>query len=399
MRSNGQSSYSARDGSAEDGMAGGSRAGGSRAGGSRAGGSRADSSTIARASDLAGAESRAGVRASVRTVRVSGVGSYLPQRIVLNAELPKSLDTSDEWIRSRTGIRQRHIAADDEKTSDLALQASRAALLQAGCNEDSLDAIVLATTTPDNTFPATATRLQAKLGITRAIPCYDVQAVCAGFVFALHSAWNMLVLGQARCVLVVGAEIYSRSILDWSDRSTCVLFGDGAGAFILERLDSEGATSSEGSSAGLDNSGDILDVMIGTDGRFYDMLYIDGGAGTSSDVGRVRMNGSVVFREGIDKMTKSVLELLERNGLSTDDISYLVPHQANQRIMDGVGRRLGLDSSRIVSTVGEHGNISAATIPAALASACADGRVKRGDLIAITAMGGGFAWGGALIRW
>ena len=342
-------------------------------------------------------------RESIR-VRVSGVGSYLPRRIVSNAELSQTLDTSDEWIRSRTGIRQRHIASADEKTSDLALQASRAALARADISAASLDAIILATTTADNTFPATASRLHQKLGIARAIPSYDVQAVCAGFVFALHSAWNMLRLRQARCVLVVGAEIYSRSILDWSDRNTCVLFGDGAGAFVLEAVDRELQDSEQDSSTAEQNVepsqlSDILDIMIATDGRFYDKLYIDGGAGTSCDVGRLRMDGGVVFREGIEKMSSSVSELLARNDLSVDDISFLVPHQANQRIMDGVGRRLGLDSSRIVSTVGEHGNISAATIPAALATACADGRVRRGDLIAITAMGGGFAWGGALIRW
>ena len=349
-------------------------------------------------------------RADVKTggnikVRVSGVGAYLPRRIITNAELATRLDTSDEWIRTRTGIRQRHIAADDEQTSDLALHAARDAFARAGIStaemEARLDAIVLATTSPDNTFPATATRLHHKLGLRRAIPCYDIQAVCAGFVFALHSAWNMLLLGQARCVLVVGAEIYSRSILDWSDRNTCVLFGDGAGAFILEARDSRAVSDSSGSSGSgaPDKLGEIIDIMIASDGAFYDLLYVDGGAGSSRDVGRVRMNGSVVFREGIEKMSSSVTELLARNDLCVDDISFLVPHQANQRIMDGVGRRLGLDSSRIVSTVGEHGNISAATIPAALSTACADGRVKRGDLIAITAMGGGFSWGGALIRW
>ena len=324
-------------------------------------------------------------------VRVCGVGSYLPKRVLTNTELSRSLDTSDEWIRVRTGIRQRHIAADDECTSDLALHASLAALGQSSRSVDEIDAIVLATTTPENTFPATAARLQHKLGISRSIPCHDVQAVCAGFVFALHSAWNMLLLGQVRCVLVVGSEIYSRSIIDWQDRSTCVLFGDGAGAFILEGIEEDAFSKN--------SCGYILDVMTSTDGSFYDMLYIDGGAGSSNNVGHLKMNGSVVFREGIAKMANSVTELLSRNNLRAEDISLLVPHQANQRIMDGVARKLGVSKERVVSTVGEHGNISAATIPAALSHACAEGMVKRGDLIAITAMGGGFSWGGALIRW
>ena len=335
------------------------------------------------------------------SVVVSGVGAYLPQRVLTNEQLAKTLQTSDDWIRTRTGIRQRHIAAQEESTSDLALHAAEKALAAARCSAQQIEAIVLATTTPENTFPATAARLQQKLGVGKPVPAYDVQAVCAGFIFALHSAWNMMRLGQAKRVLVVGAEIYSRSIIDWKDRSTCVLFGDGAGAFVLERMDETAQATSERSKQGDERikKRGILDIVLATDGSFYEQLYIDGGAGSTDAVGHLRMQGSVVFREAIDKMSQSVSQLLARNGLDTDDVAWLVPHQANSRIMSGVARRLGIDEARVVSTVGDHGNISAATIPAALDRACEQGKIKGGDLVALTAMGGGFAWGGALIRW
>ncbi len=326
-----------------------------------------------------------------RAVLVKGVGAYLPKRIITNEELAQNLQTDDAWIRTRTGIRQRHIAADDEDTSDLALKASEKALAAARCRPQQIEAIIMATTTPENTFPATAAKLQHKLGVGKPIPAYDVQAVCAGFVFALHSAWNMVRLGQARRVLVVGAEIYSRSIIDWTDRSTCVLFGDGAGAFVLEADETEQAQGS------IERG--IIDVTLATDGRYYEQLYVDGGAGSSDKVGHLKMQGSVVFREAIDKMSQSVDLLLARNALKVEDIAWLVPHQANSRIMSGVARRLGIEEARVVSTVGEHGNISAATIPAALDHACKQGSIQQGDLVALTAMGGGFAWGGALIRW
>ena len=330
-------------------------------------------------------------------VLVTGVGAYLPERILTNEELSQGLETDDAWIRTRTGIRQRHIAAEGESTSDLALVAAEKALAAAQCSAQQIEAIVMATTTPENTFPATAAKLQHKLGVGKPIPAYDVQAVCAGFIFALHSAWNMVRLRQARRVLVVGAEIYSRSIIDWTDRSTCVLFGDGAGAFVLEQA---GEKADSDTKAGEDRiERGIIDITLATDGRFYEQLYVDGGAGSSDSVGHLKMQGSVVFREAIDKMSQSVEILLARNALSVKDIAWLVPHQANSRIMSGVARRLGIDEARVISTVGEHGNISAATIPAALDHACQQGQVKKGDLVALTAMGGGFAWGGALIRW
>ncbi len=336
------------------------------------------------------------------SVLVVGVGAYLPKRILTNEQLSKNLETDDAWIRTRTGIRQRHIAADDESTSDLALKAAERALAVARCSAQQIDAIVMATTTPENTFPATAAKLQQKLGVGKPIPAYDIQAVCAGFVFALHSGWNMVRLGQARRVLIVGAEIYSRSIIDWTDRSTCVLFGDGAGAFVLEAQDNTQDDAVDGQAEnGAKNGAErgILDITLATDGSFYEDLYVDGGAGSSHSVGHLKMQGSVVFREAIDKMSQSVDLLLARNGLGVQDIAWLVPHQANSRIMSGVARRLGIDKTRVVSTVGDHGNISAATIPAALDHACKQGKVKKGDLVALTAMGGGFAWGGALIRW
>ena len=333
------------------------------------------------------------------SVLVAGVGAYLPKRILTNEELARNLKTDDAWIRTRTGIRQRHIAADEESTSDLALKAAEKALTAARCSAQQIEAIVMATTTPENTFPATAAKLQHKLGVGKPIPAYDIQAVCAGFVFALHSGWNMVRLRQARRVLVVGAEIYSRSIIDWTDRSTCVLFGDGAGAFVLEAASEQAEQAKQTEQADDAIERGIVDIMLATDGKFYEQLYIDGGAGSSDSVGHLRMQGSVVFREAIDKMSQSVDLLLARNGLQAQDIAWLVPHQANSRIMSGVARRLGIEEARVVSTVGDHGNISAATIPAALDHVCKQGKVKKGDLVALTAMGGGFAWGGALIRW
>jgi 3-oxoacyl-[acyl-carrier-protein] synthase-3 len=322
----------------------------------------------------------------VRSV-VKGVGAYLPERVLSNDDIAKIVDTNDAWIRQRTGIARRHIAADDQLTSDLALEASRAALTNAGLSVDDVDLIVLATTTPDNTFPATATRLQAKLGVTKGA-AFDVQAVCSGFVYALAQADNMLRLGQAKCALVVGAEIYSR-ILDWEDRGTCVLFGDGAGAVVLQAQESGNGAGDRG----------ILSTRLGADGRFYDALYVDGGPATSQTSGFVRMQGQEVFRHAVKRMSETVEEALAAADLSLSDLSWLIPHQANSRIIDMVGKKLGMDPAQVVVTVEEHANTSAATIPLALTHGVERQLFKPGDLLGLTAMGGGFSWGAALIRW
>ncbi len=314
-----------------------------------------------------------------------GVGGHLPSKVLTNDDLAKMVDTTDEWIAARTGIRKRHIAADGETTSDLGVAAARKALDAAGLSPDDIDLIVVATATPDYTFPSTATVIQQKLGITRGAG-FDLQAVCSGFVFAIATADNFLVRSQFERALVIGAETFSR-ILDWSDRSTCVLFGDGAGAVVLERQPKAQA-------------GDrgVKGIHLRTDGRFKDLLYVDGGPSTTQTVGHLRMVGNQVFKHAVGKISDSVRAAVDQAGLQISDIDWFVPHQANQRILSAVAERLGLDEQKVVSTVAEHGNTSAASVPLALAAATEDGRVKQGDLVLIEAIGGGLAWGSALIR-
>ena len=316
---------------------------------------------------------------------VRGVGGHLPSKVLTNDDLAKMVDTTDEWIAARTGIRKRHIAADGETTSDLGAIAAHKALDAAGLTPDDIDLIVVATATPDYTFPSTATIIQQKLGITRGAG-FDLQAVCSGFVFAIATADNFLVRGQFERALVIGAETFSR-ILDWSDRSTCVLFGDGAGAVVLERQ-----PKSQAGDRG------VKGIHLRTDGRFRDLLYVDGGPSTTQTVGHLRMVGNQVFKHAVGKISESVRAAVDQAGLQISDIDWFVPHQANQRILSAVAERLGLDEYKVVSTVAEHGNTSAASVPLALAAATEDGRVKPGDLVLIEAIGGGLAWGSALIR-
>ena len=318
---------------------------------------------------------------------VLGCGAYLPEKVVSNEDLSRKIETSDAWIRQRTGIRQRHIAAEGEFTSHLALNAARAALARAGCTAGDLDLLVLATATPDNTFPATATRVQAALGMKRGA-AFDVQAVCSGFIYALSVADNMLRLGQAKTALVIGAETFSR-ILDWEDRSTCVLFGDGAGAVVLRAADGGGSNADRG----------ILSTHLYSDGGGYEMLYVDGGPSTTGTAGHLRMHGREVFRHAVTRMAEAVEISLESNCLSPDDLDWVVPHQANIRIMDSMAKKLGLRPEQIIVTVDRQANTSAATIPLALAAADADGRLKQGQLVSLTAMGGGFTWGSVLLPW
>ena len=319
--------------------------------------------------------------------RIAGCGAYLPERVLTNDELARSVDTTDEWIVNRTGIRQRHIAAPDERTSDLALHAARAALESAGIGADEVDLIVLATATPDNTFPATATTVQAKLGITRGA-AFDLQAVCTGFVYGVSVADNFIKCGQARTVLVIGAETFSR-ILDWEDRSTCVLFGDGAGAMVLRAVETNG------------DNGDrcVLSTHLHSDGRQRHLLFVDGGPSSTQTVGHLRMSGRDVFRHAVGLLAAAVDEALEANAMSADDIDWLVPHQANKRIMDATVRKLGLPPEKMVCTIERHANTSAASIPLALAEASGDGRIKPGHVVLIEGMGGGFTWGSAMVRW
>ncbi len=319
---------------------------------------------------------------------VMGCGGYLPTRIVRNDDLAKIMDTSDSWIVERTGIKQRHVAADGEKTSDLALAAAQSALAASGMKPSDIDLVILATTTPDETFPATAVRVQAALGIT-AGAAFDIQAVCTGFVYGLAIADNFLRVGQARSALVIGAETFSR-ILDWQDRGTAVLFGDGAGAVVLRAEPAPDATKPRG----------ILSTHLHSDGRYHDALYVDGGpSSTPGRVGVVKMNGREVFRHAVEKLSSVVEEALLANGLTSDDIDWLVPHQANRRIIDGMARKLGFGSDRVVVTVDRHANTSAASIPLALWEAASDGRLKPGDLVLLEAIGGGLTWGSSVIRW
>jgi 3-oxoacyl-[acyl-carrier-protein] synthase-3 len=319
--------------------------------------------------------------------RLIGCGSYLPERIITNDELARRIDTSDEWIQQRSGIRQRHVAADGEFTSHLAINASREAMAAAGVGSADIDLIVLATSTPDETFPATATTVQNELGIRQGA-AFDVQAVCSGFVFALATADSFIKTGMAKRALVIGAETFSR-ILDWEDRTTCVLFGDGAGAVVVEASEGEGTAQDRG----------VLSNHLHSDGRHHDLLYVDGGPSTTRTAGHIRMVGREVFKHAVVNLSEVVGEALATNGLSPEDIDWLIPHQANRRIIDGTGRKLGLSPDKVVVTVDRHANTSAASIPLALAEAVKDGRVQPGNLLLLEAMGGGFAWGASLIRW
>ncbi len=324
---------------------------------------------------------------SIRRSIVRGVGGYLPARVMTNQELATKVDTSDEWIVQRTGIHERRIAAAGETTSDLGLAAARAALADAGISADAVDLIVLATSTPDQTFPASAVTIQAELGITRGA-AFDLQAVCSGFVFALATADRFLGAGDFKCALVIGAETFSR-ILDWNDRGTCVLFGDGAGAIVLEAAEQPGQRTDRG----------VLTTHLRSDGRYRSKLYVDGGPSSTGTIGHLRMEGREVFRHAVGMITDVVEDAFKATGYGAKDIDWFVPHQANKRIIDGSAHKLGIAPEKVVSTVDRHGNTSAASIPLALADACADRRIKPGHLVLLEAMGGGFTWASALIRW
>ena len=317
---------------------------------------------------------------------VKGVGAYLPERIITNAEMATMVDTSDDWITARTGIHQRHVAADGELTSDLAIAASRTALKSAGVHADDLDLIILATATPDDTFPATSTVVQAALGMERGF-AFDMQAVCSGFVYAVATADNFIKAGQAKNVLVIGAETFSR-ILDWEDRTTAVLFGDGAGALVLQAGEGKGTNQDRG----------VLTSHLHSDGRHREKLYVDSGPSRGS-VGHLRMEGKEVFRHAVVNIAEAIDEALDATGLEAKDIDWFVPHQANKRILDATAKRIGLAPETVVMTVGDHANTSAASVPLALDVAVRDGRIKQGDMVLLEAMGGGFTWGSALIRW
>jgi 3-oxoacyl-[acyl-carrier-protein] synthase-3 len=323
---------------------------------------------------------------TVRTV-IKGVGGYLPERVLTNEDLAKVIDTSDRWITERTGIKERRIAADGELTSSMGAQAARAALADAQMAPEDIDLIILATSTPDQTFPASAVTIQAELGITHGA-AFDMQAVCSGFVFALATADSYLKSGMFKRALVIGAEVFSR-ILDWEDRSTCVLFGDGAGAVVVEAQKLNGAMTDRG----------IIATCLRSDGRYRDKLYVDGGPSSTGTVGHVRMDGPEVFRHAVSKISEVIGTTLAQAGYEASDVDWFVPHQANKRILDGAAKKLGLDPDRIIITLDKHANTSAASIPLALSQGRADGRIKPGDLVLIEAMGGGFTWGALLLRW
>jgi 3-oxoacyl-[acyl-carrier-protein] synthase-3 len=323
---------------------------------------------------------------TIRAV-IRGVGHYLPERVVENAEFEKTLETTDEWIRARSGIERRHFAADGENTSDLGAAAARAALADAGMQPSDLDAIIVATSTADHTFPSAATMVQNALGLTTGF-AFDVQAVCAGFVFALCNANALIVSGQAKRVMVIGAETFSR-IMDWTDRGTCVLFGDGAGALILEAQESEGTTADRG----------ILATDLNSDGRFKDLLYVDGGVGVGGTTGFLRMEGKKIFVHAVEKLAKTAHTALDKAGLTADDVDWIVPHQANLRIIKATAQKMGLGMDKVVVTVQDHGNTSAASIPLALSVGKQRGQIKPGDLLVVEAIGGGLAWGAAALRW
>lgn len=317
---------------------------------------------------------------------VKGVGHYLPTRVVPNAELEALVQTSDEWIRSRSGIERRHFVAEGQTTSDLATLAALAALSHAGLSPDDIDAIVLATSTADLTFPSAATMVQAKLGMTQGF-AFDVQAVCAGFVYALSTANALIVSGQAKRVLVIGAETFSR-LMDWEDRATCVLFGDGAGALVLEAQEATGTSADRG----------ILSTDLHSDGRFKDLLYVDGGVSTGT-TGHLRMQGKEVFRHAVEKLAETAHAALDKAGLTGEDVDWIVPHQANIRIIEGTAKRMQVPMERVVVTVQDHGNTSAASIPLALSVGVQRGQIKQGDLLVTEAIGGGLAWGAVVLRW
>jgi len=323
---------------------------------------------------------------TIRAVAI-GVGHYLPERIVPNSEFEKTLDTTDEWIRTRSGIERRHFAAEGETTSQMAVAAANAALKDARLIADDIDAIIVATSTPDHTFPSVATMVQAEIGMTRGF-AFDVQAVCAGFVFALANANALILSGQAKRVLVIGAETFSR-IMDWTDRATCVLFGDGAGALVLEAQTGDGTTADRG----------ILATDLNSDGRLKDMLYVDGGVSTTQTSGYLRMQGNALFRQAVEKLTETAETALRKAGLQDSDVDWIVPHQANIRIIKGTAKKMGIPMDRVVLTVQDHGNTSAASIPLALSVGKARGQIKQGDLLVTEAIGGGLAWGSVVIRW
>lgn len=325
--------------------------------------------------------------AVVRSV-VKGCGAYLPARVVTNAELARTMDTSDDWIRERTGIRERHIAAEGELTSDMGVVACKQALVRANVDPTEIDLIVCATSTPDQTFPATATAIQAKLGVRPGGPAFDVQAVCSGFVYAMAIADGLLKGGPYKRALVVGSETFSR-ILDWEDRGTAVLFGDGAGAVVLEAQSLHGTNADRG----------ILMSRLHADGRYADKLHVDGGPSSTKTVGHLRMNGREVFRHAVSNIASVIQETLVEMKMEVGEIDWFVPHQANERILDGIAGRLGIPPEKVVVTVDRHANTSAASIPLALNAGLEDGRIKEGQLVLLEAMGGGFTWGAVLLRW
>lgn len=318
---------------------------------------------------------------------VEGVGHYLPERVVPNSWFEEFLDTSDEWIRTRSGIERRHFAAEGETTSDLAVKAATVALENAGLTADDIDGVLVATSTPDLTFPSVATMVQSRLGMTRGFG-FDVQAVCAGFIYALANANALIVSGQAKRLLIIGAETFSR-IMDWEDRSTCVLFGDGAGALVLGAAEGDGTSADRG----------ILATDLNSDGRYREMLYVDGGVSTTGTSGKLRMQGNPLFRQAVEKLTSTAETALNSAGLTHDDIDWIVPHQANIRIIAGTAKKMGVPLDRVIITVQEHGNTSAASIPLAMAEGVAQGKIKRGDLLVSEAIGGGLAWGSVVLRW
>ncbi|MEM7751042.1 MAG: beta-ketoacyl-ACP synthase III [Pseudomonadota bacterium] len=324
--------------------------------------------------------------AIIRSV-IRGVGAYLPKRVMTNEDMSKIVDTTDDWITERTGIKSRHIAADGELTSDLGIAAAKQALVRAGIDPIDIDLVICATATPDRTFPSTAVRIQHELGVTKGA-AFDIQAVCSGFVYGLATADNFLKAGQSRRALVIGAETFSR-ILDWEDRTTCVLFGDGAGAIVLEAQTQFGSREDRG----------ILASRLRSDGRYEDMLYVDGGPSSTMTTGHLRMNGREVFRHAVQKISGVIEETLVMTGYAASEIDLFVPHQANARILDGIAKKLNISPEKVIKTLANHGNTSAASIPLALNQALAEQRISEGDLVLMEAMGGGFTWGAALVRW
>ncbi|MGC0225317.1 beta-ketoacyl-ACP synthase III [Pseudooceanicola nitratireducens] len=323
------------------------------------------------------------------TVRAvpTGIGHYLPDRVVPNSEFEDTLETSDEWIRSRSGIERRHFAAQGETTSQMAVKAAEKALAMAGLKPDDIDAVIVATSTPDLTFPSVGTMVQQGLGMTRGF-AYDVQAVCAGFIYALANANGMILSGQAERVLVIGAETFSR-IMDWEDRATCVLFGDGAGALVLEARTGSGHSDDRG----------ILSVDLNSDGQYRDMLYVDGGVSSTGTSGKLRMQGNALFRQAVEKLASTANKALEKAALGHGDVDWIVPHQANIRIIQGTAKKLDVSMDKVIVTVQDHGNTSAASIPLAMSVGVSDGRIKPGDLLVAEAIGGGLAWGAVVLRW